>query len=142
MRKKSLILSIFVAALLIGTVIAATALYTFNVGMTANVAAAGDVTITVGGSDYTNGAPISLNWGTVAYGDNVKSITITNNANTPLTPSIEANPTLPEGWTLTLSLNSPIPTGQNATGTLTLNVPTGAAAGSYSSMSAKIDVSY
>jgi hypothetical protein len=142
MNKKRLLLFIILPMLLVGTTLAATALYTYNLNMSMTVAPGGTATITIGGQTYTNGQAITLDWGTVQWGDNSKTITIVNNCNTPLTPSLQANPSLPPGCTLTLSLNSPIPAGQQATGTLTINVPSSLAAGTYSSMTAKIDVSY
>lgn len=142
MNKKRLLLLVILPTLLVGTAIATTALYTFDVNMNMTVSPAGSASITIGSQTYTNGQVISLDWGTVHSGDNTKTITIINDCNTPLTPSLQANPTLPPGCTLTLSLNSPIPAGQQATGTLTINVPASLAAGTYSSMSAKIDVAY
>lgn len=142
MNKKRLVLLVVLPMLLVGTAIATTALYTFDVTMNMTVPPAGSASITIGSQTYTNGQVISLDWGTVHSGDNTKTITIINDCNTPLTPSLQASPTLPSGCTLTLSLNSPIPAGQQATGTLTINVPASLAAGTYSSMSAKIDVFY
>ena len=132
MRKKTLLILVSVCALSMVTLISAlTAFYTFSVSMTATVASQGSVSILINSGNYTNGAPITLDWGAVQWGDNTKAITIVNNANTALTPGIGTS-SLPSGWALTLSLNQPIPAGQNATGTLTLNVPTSTAAGSYS----------
>ena len=78
-------------------------------------------------------ASIPLNWGTVNFGDNTKTVTITNQANVNLNPHLTLNaPNLPRGWTLTFSLeNQLIPAGQSATGTLTLNVPANTASGNY-----------
>ena len=132
MRKKTLLILVSVCALSMVTLISAlTALYTFNVSMTATVASQGSVSILINSGNCTNGAPITLDWGAVQWGDNTKAITIVNNANTALTPGIGTS-SLPSGWALTLSLNQAIPAGQNATGTLTLNVPTSTVAGSYS----------
>lgn len=142
MNKKRLLLLVILPMLLVGTAIAATAVYTFDVNMSMTVPPAGSASITIGSQTYTNGQVIALDWGTVHLGDNSKSITIVNNCNTPLTPSLQASPSLPPGCTLTLSLNSPIPAGQQATGTITINVPASLTAGTYSSMTAKIDVSY
>jgi hypothetical protein len=142
LNKKRLLLLVILPMLLVGTAIATTAMYTFNVNMNMTVPPAGSASITIGSQTYTNGQVISLDWGTVHSGDNTKTITIINDCNTPLTPSLQANPTLPSGCTLTLSLNSAIPAGQQATGTLTINVPASLAAGTYSSMTAKIDVAY
>jgi hypothetical protein len=142
LNKKRLLFFIILPMLLFGTAIAASALFTFNLNMNMTVPPSGTATITVGGQTYTNGQAITLDWGTVTYGGNSKTITITNNCNTPLTPSLQANPSLPSGCTLTLSLDTPIPAGQQATGTLTINVPSNLTPGTYSSMTAKIDVSY
>jgi hypothetical protein len=140
--KKSPLILVSICALSAITLISASILYSYSLSMSATVAPQGSVKITIDATDYTNGAPITINWGTVQWGANNKTITITNNANAALTPSIRASPSLPTGWTLTLSLSSPIAAGGSATGTLALNVPTDTAAGSYSSMSAIIDVSY
>jgi hypothetical protein len=140
--RKSLFILITICALSAITLISASVLFSFSLNMIATAAPQGSVKITIDATDYTNGAPITINWGTVQWGANSKTITITNNVNLALTPSIRASPSLPTGWTLTLSLSQPIAAGGSATGTLTLNVPTDTAAGSYSSMSAIIDVSY
>ena len=99
------------------------------------------MTVTINGQNYANGQAITLNWGTVQWGANTQSITIINNANVAVTPSLAAS-SLPSGWTLTLSLNQAIAAGQQATGTLTLDVPSGSSSGTYSSMTATIIASY
>lgn len=139
MRKKNIFILIAVCALSAITLVSAlTVLSVFTIPMTATVATQGAVTITIGGQAYANNTQIA--WGTVNWGDTVKSITITNNANTALTPTI-VNTNLPSGWTLNLSLNQPIAAGDTATGTLTLTVPTNTASGDYSWSSA-VSVSY
>ena len=141
MRKKLLLILISICALSIGTLISASVLYSFSVTMNSTVAPQGSASILIDSGNYTDGASITLDWGTVLWGANNKTITIVNNANTALTPSITTS-SLPTGWTLTLSLNQPIPAGQQAAGTLTLYVPTGTAAASYTSMTATIVVSF
>ncbi len=96
----------------------------------------GAVMVTVQGDSrvYTSdSASIPFKWGTVNFGDNTKTVTITNQANVNLKPHLAlTSPNLPRGWTLTFSLeNQPIPAGQSATGTLTLNVPANTATGNY-----------
>ena len=140
--RKSLFILVTICALSAITLISASVLFSYSLSMSATVAPQGSVKITIDATDYTNGAPITINWGTVQWGANNKTITITNNVNAALTPSIRSSPSLPTGWTLTLSLSQPIAAGGSATGTLTLNVPTDTTVGSYSSMTAIIDVSY
>lgn len=139
--KKTLVILGLLCALSLVVVISAAVMYTFNVNMTATVATQGTVTVTINGQNYANGQAITLNWGTVQWGANTQSITIINNANVAVTPSLAAS-SLPSGWTLTLSLNQAIAAGQQATGTLTLDVPSGSSSGTYSSMTATIIASY
>lgn len=139
MRKKNIFFLVLVCALSAITLVSAlTVLSVFTIPMQATVATQGSVAITINGQAYTDGTPIS--WGTVNWGTTTKAITIQNNANNVLTPSL-VNTNLPAGWTLTLSLNQPIAAGDTATGTLTLTVPTTATATDYSWSSA-ISVSY
>lgn len=139
MKKKNILLLVLVCALSTVTLVSAlTVLSVFTIPMTATVATQGSAAITINQQAYTSGTPI--NWGTVNWGTTNESITIQNNANTALTPSI-VNSGLPTGWSLTLSLNQPIAAGQSATGTLTLTVPNTAASGD-NSWSSAISVSY
>ena len=141
MRKKLFLILISICALSIVTLISASILYTFSISMNSSVAVQGTVTVRIDGTDYANGAPITVNWGSVGWGANNKSITITNNANTALTPHLTVSG-LPASWTLAFSLEGQsIATNNAATGTLTLNVPTGAASGTQS-WSASLTVEY
>jgi len=100
--------------------------------MYANVPASGTVTVTIGTTTYNDGETLTnFAWGDVHSGDNTQQVTITNNRNEAVTPSIAATG-LPTGWTLTLSSTASIPAGQSATVNMVLNVPTNPAAGSYS----------
>ena len=98
MRKKNILLLVLVCALSTVTLVSAlTVLSVFTIPMTATVATQGSVAITINGQAYTDGTPIG--WGTVYWGTTTESITIQNNANTALTPSI-VNTGLPTGWSI------------------------------------------
>lgn len=129
MRKKSLLILSTVVAFSAIMVISAALTYTLNFNMTANVAESGTVTITIGSTNYTNGQSLDINWGSVSPGSQyTKAITIHNNVNNAVTPSIVATG-LPSGWTLTLSDNSSVAAGGSVTRDLVLNVPSNAVAG-------------
>jgi hypothetical protein len=91
------------------------------------------VTVIIDSQTYTsNNAAIPIKWGTVNFGDNTKTVTITNNADTNLSPHLNVAG-LPSGWTMTFSLEDQNLTADACeTGTLTLNVPSDTEAGSYS----------
>ncbi len=131
MRKKSLLILATVVALSAIMVISATTIYSLNFNMNANIAPSGTVTITIGSTDYTNGQTLDINWTTVNVGANNQAITIHNNVNTPVTPSIVGTG-LPSGWTLTLSDNSAISAFGTTTINIVLTVPSNQAAGPYS----------
>ena len=139
--RKSLLILVAVCALSIVTLISASVLYTFSLTMNSSVAVQGTVTVRIDATDYVNGAPITVNWGSVGWGNNTKSITITNNANTPLTPHLAVTG-LPTGWTLAFSLEGQsISANAASSGTLTLAVPSGAVSGTQS-WSASLTVEY
>ena len=141
MRRKSLLILLSVFVLSTVLLISAAILYTFPINMSATVPAQGSVTIRVDSTNYTNGQPMTVNWGTVNWGTNNKAINITNNANVALTPHITTTG-LPSGWGLTLSLEDlSIAIGSTAQGNLILTIPTGTAHQTYS-WSASITVEY
>ena len=128
MKRKSLLILSFVVALSALMVISAAITYTLNFNMSANVAESGTVTITIGSTDYTNGQSLNINWGTVTPGQpSNQAITIHNNVNNAVTPSIVATG-LPTGWTLTLSDTSAISAFGTVTRNIVLNVPSNALA--------------
>lgn len=130
MKKKSLLIISIIVALSALTIISAAITYTLNFNMSANVAEGGTVTITIGSTDYTNGQSLTNNWGTVTPGQQyTQAITIHNNVNNAVTPSIVATG-LPTGWTLTLSDTSAISAYGTVSRNLVLNVPSNALASS------------
>ena len=141
-KKRLLILAIIPTLLLIGSAVAAITL-NFSLNMTMNVAPGGSATISIDGGDpVSNGDSVTLDWGTITVGDNTKDITITNNCNVPLTPSLTEVTGLPAGCELTLSLTNPIDPVGSASGFLHLKIPATVTPDTYGSMTAKIIVSY
>jgi hypothetical protein len=140
LRKKSLLILFTVVALSAIMLISAATIYTtLTLNMTAHVAEAGTVTITINNVNYTNAQTLSLPWNTVNVGDNTVAVKIYNNVNTAVTPTI--TPTgLPTGWTLTLSDTGSIPARGVVTRNLVLTVPADSNAGDYS-WSAVLNVS-
>jgi hypothetical protein len=92
-----------------------------------------NVTLTINGQTYTSdNAAIIINWGTVCFGDNTKTVTIANNADVNLIAHLNVAG-LPFGWTLTFSLqDQTLTAGDCENGTLTLFVPEDTLDGSYS----------
>jgi hypothetical protein len=128
LKKKSILILSFVVALSALMVISAAITYTLSFNMSANVAESGTVTITIGSTDYTNGQSLNINWGTVTPGQqSTQAITIHNNVNNAVTPSIVATG-LPTGWTLTLSDTSAISAFGTVSRNLVLSVPSNALA--------------
>jgi hypothetical protein len=126
MKKKNLLIITLILALSSLMIISAAVTYTLNFNMSANVAEAGTVTITIGSTDYTNGQSLNINWGTVNAGQQyTQAITIRNNVNNAVTPSIVATG-LPAGWTLTLNDTSAISAFGTVSRNLVLNVPSNA----------------
>jgi hypothetical protein len=140
LRKKSLLILSVVVALSAVMLISAATIYTsLTLNMTANIAEAGTVTITLNNVNYTNTQTLPVAWGTVVAGANNYEVKIYNNVNAAVTPVI--TPTgLPTGWTLTLSDNSAIAPNGVVTRNLVLTVPSNPTAGSYS-WSAVLNVS-
>jgi hypothetical protein len=68
------------------------------------------LTVTIQGDSgvYSNeGTLIPIKWGKVNPGENIKTVTIANQANTNLRPHLTVgSPNLPNGWTLTFSLDN------------------------------------
>jgi hypothetical protein len=146
MRKKGLLIIATVVALSAIMVISAATIFRVNINMNASVSPSstptpnpsptptptGTVTIVIGTTTYTDGQTIdNFGWGTVHSGDNTQEITINNNRNEAVTPSI-ATTGLPTGWTLSLSNTNPILAGQSVQMNIVLHVPSDAASGSYS----------
>jgi len=130
--KRSLLIVVSVAVLLVMTAFSVSGLDAVSSSVTQS--AKNYVTIKIQGDSrvYRNGDQIPLNWGTVSLGSNIKTVTITNNANMKLEGQLSTNQRLPRGWTLTFSLeNHPIAAGKSAIGTLTLTVPTNTSPGNY-----------
>ncbi len=138
MKRKSLLIVASALVLSAVMVISAASLFTLDFNMSANVEEAGAVTVTVDSTVYTNGQSLSIDWGNVVSGEYTKDITITNNVNKAVTPSLSTTG-LPGGWTLTLSDTSAISAFGEVTRTLVLNVPSSQVADSYS-WSATLDV--
>jgi hypothetical protein len=140
LRSKHYLILVSVIALSAIMLISAAYLYTLSFSMTANVAEAGTVTVTIDSTTYNSGDSLNLAWGTVVPGQQyTKAITINNNVNNAVTPSIVATG-LPSGWTLTLSDTSAIAAKGTATRNVTLSVPSNAVSGS-SSWTASLTVS-
>jgi hypothetical protein len=130
LRKKSLLILGVIGLSLVLLVSAASYLsFTFN--MSATVAEAGAVTITVDSTTYNTGESMSFNWGTVSVGANTHIVTITSTVNKNVTASISA-PGIPSGWTLGLNDTSAIPAFGTVTRELVLTVPSNPTAGTFS----------
>ena len=131
--KSRLVIVVSVATLL--AILAFSGVGLDAVSSSVNQPAIGYVTIRIQGDSrvYRNRDAIPLNWGTVSLGSNIRTVTITNNANINLRGHLAiTTPRLPRGWSLTFSLeNQIIRAGRSAVGTLTLNLPANPSPGNY-----------
>jgi hypothetical protein len=126
LKKKTLLIISLIAALSTVMIISAAVTYNLSFNMSANVAEQGTVTVTIGSTDYTNGQSLNINWGTVTPGQQyTQAITIQNNVNNVVTPSIVATG-LPTGWTLTLNDTSALSAFGTVSRNLVLNIPSNA----------------
>jgi hypothetical protein len=126
LKKKTLLIISLIAALSTVMIISAAVTYNLSFNMSANVAEQGTVTVTIGSTDYTNGQSLNINWGTVTPGQQyTQAITIHNNVNNAVTPSIVATG-LPTGWTLTLDDTGAISAFGTVSRNLVLNIPSNA----------------
>jgi hypothetical protein len=129
LKKKSLLILATVAALSAIMLVSAVSYLTFTFNMNANVTEGGTVTVTIGSTTYNTGQSLSVDWGSVTPGQvKTQAITIHNNVNAPVTPSIAATG-LPSGWSLALSSTAAIPAFSDAPMNLVLTVSSTAPAG-------------
>jgi hypothetical protein len=137
-RKKSLLIIVTVMALSAVMVISAASLFSFNVNMNANVLEAGAVTVTVDSTTYNTGESFAVNWGDVQPGQTyTKSVTIHNNVNAVVTPSITSTLSSAYG-TITLSSLTPIAANTDATVNIVFTVSSTAPAGTISAWTAAL----
>ncbi|MCW4000975.1 MAG: hypothetical protein NWE93_12120 [Candidatus Bathyarchaeota archaeon] len=132
MKQKSLVLILGVVALSAIMIISAASVFTMTMPMTANVAQTGAVTVTINSVNYNTGQSLNIDWGNVASGQVItKEITINNQVNTAVTPSISTTD-IPAGWTLELSSTSPISAFGSSTCNIVLTVGTNPVMADYS----------
>jgi len=131
-KKKGFLLLLSVIALSAVMIISAASYFTMNIGMTANVQEGGTVTVTIDSTTYQSGATLDINWGDIVAGQSYnREITINNQVNTAVTPSISTTGTLPGGSSITLSDTSEIPAFGSRNCNLVLNVGPNPVMGSY-----------
>ncbi len=128
-RKKSFFIIVAVMALSAVMVISAASLFTLNSNMTATVNEKGIVTVTIDSTTYTDGESFDIAWGPVDPGQTyTKQITIHNNVNTPVTPSIISDLSATYG-TITLSNTDSIAAGGDVDVNIEFTVSSTAPAG-------------
>jgi hypothetical protein len=138
LKRKSLLILATVAVLSAIMLVSAVSYLTFTFNMNATVGEGGTVTVTIGSNTYNTGQSLAIDWGTVAPGQTYnQAITIHNNVNAPVTPSI-ATTGLPSGWTIGLSSNTAIPANSDATMNVVLTVASNAPSGPVSAWTATL----